>query len=104
MSTAILAPGGSMGMTRPMVKVSSSRPNSVITTCSSRFDKRRPDADQSTYQQVYQQLGFDKSLTTQFGIYFVNLLHNRQHRVDGHDAANGKGQQQQAEQCNHHLQ
>jgi len=26
-----------------------------------------PDADQSTYQQVYQQLGFDKSLTTQFG-------------------------------------
>lgn len=34
-----------------------------------------PDADQSTYQQVYQQLGFDKSLTTQFGIYFVNLLH-----------------------------
>ncbi|HBZ2271440.1 TPA: ABC transporter permease [Klebsiella pneumoniae] len=34
-----------------------------------------PDADQSTYQQVYQQLGFDKWLTTQFGIYFVNLLH-----------------------------
>ena len=34
-----------------------------------------PDADQSTYQQVYQQLGFDKSLTTQFRIYFVNLLH-----------------------------
>ena len=29
---------------------------------------------------------------------------NRQHRVDGHDAANGKGQQQQAEQRNHHLQ
>ena len=26
-------------------------------------------------KQVYQQLGFDKSLTTQFGIYFVNLLH-----------------------------
>ncbi len=34
-----------------------------------------PDADQSTYQQVYQQLGFDKSLLTQFGIYFNNLLH-----------------------------
>lgn len=34
-----------------------------------------PDADQSTYQQVYQQLGFDKSLLIQFGIYFNNLLH-----------------------------
>ena len=34
-----------------------------------------PDADQSTYQQVYHQLGFDQSLMTQFGIYFVNLLH-----------------------------
>lgn len=34
-----------------------------------------PDADQSTYQQVYQQLGFDKSLITQFGIYLMNLLH-----------------------------
>ena len=29
---------------------------------------------------------------------------DRQHRVDRHDAANGKGQQQQAEQRNHHLQ
>ena len=43
----------------------------------------------------------------------VNLLvgtlvsvraNNRQHRVDGHDAANSEGQQQQAEQRNHHLQ
>ncbi|HBI09006.1 MAG TPA: ABC transporter permease, partial [Franconibacter pulveris] len=34
-----------------------------------------PDADQSTYQQVYHQLGFDKSLATQFGIYLTNLLH-----------------------------
>ena len=34
-----------------------------------------PDADHSTYQQVYQQLGFDKSLLTQFGIYLNNLLH-----------------------------
>ncbi len=34
-----------------------------------------PDADHSTYQQVYQQLGFDKSLMTQFGIYLNNLLH-----------------------------
>lgn len=34
-----------------------------------------PDADQSTYQQVYHQLGFDKSLAAQFGIYFTNLLH-----------------------------
>ena len=34
-----------------------------------------PDADQSTYQQVYHQLGFDKSLATQFWIYFGGLLH-----------------------------
>ncbi|KMV34888.1 ABC transporter permease [Franconibacter pulveris] len=34
-----------------------------------------PDADQSTYQQVYHQLRFDKSLATQFGIYLTNLLH-----------------------------
>ena len=34
-----------------------------------------PDADHSTYQQVYQQLGFDQSLLTQFGIYLNNLLH-----------------------------
>ncbi|MGX9868784.1 ABC transporter permease [Enterobacter mori] len=34
-----------------------------------------PDADHSTYQQVYHQLGFDKSLLTQFGIYLSNLLH-----------------------------
>lgn len=34
-----------------------------------------PDADQSTYQQVYHQLGFDKSLAAQFWIYFVGLLH-----------------------------
>jgi peptide/nickel transport system permease protein len=34
-----------------------------------------PDADHSTYQQVYHQLGFDQSLLTQFGIYLNNLLH-----------------------------
>lgn len=34
-----------------------------------------PDADQSTYQQVYHQLGFDKSLATQFWIYLGGLLH-----------------------------
>ena len=34
-----------------------------------------PDADHSTYQQVYHQLGFDQSLMTQFGIYLNNLLH-----------------------------
>lgn len=33
------------------------------------------DADQSTYQQVYQQLGLDKPLYVQFGIYFNSLLH-----------------------------
>jgi len=33
-----------------------------------------PDADHSTYQQVYHQLGFDQSLLTQFGIYLGNLL------------------------------
>lgn len=34
-----------------------------------------PDADHSTYQQVYHQLGFDRSLLAQFGIYLNNLLH-----------------------------
>lgn len=34
-----------------------------------------PDADQSTYQQVYHQLGFDQSLATQFWIYLGGLLH-----------------------------
>ncbi|MFS2149466.1 ABC transporter permease, partial [Kosakonia cowanii] len=34
-----------------------------------------PDADHSTYQQVYHQLCFDQSLMTQFGIYLNNLLH-----------------------------
>lgn len=34
-----------------------------------------PDADHSTYQQVYHQLGFDKSLAAQFWIYLVGLLH-----------------------------
>ncbi|HEI8865030.1 ABC transporter permease [Serratia sp. AKBS12] len=34
-----------------------------------------PDADQSTYEQVYRQLGFDRSLLTQFGVYLGNLLH-----------------------------
>lgn len=33
------------------------------------------DADQSTYQQVYQQLGLDKPLYVQFWIYFNALLH-----------------------------
>ncbi|WP_131864067.1 ABC transporter permease [Biostraticola tofi] len=34
-----------------------------------------PDADHSTYQQVYLQLGFDKPLWTQFIIYLSTLLH-----------------------------
>ncbi len=34
-----------------------------------------PDADHSTYQQVYQQLGFDQPLWVQFGIYLKTLLH-----------------------------
>ncbi|MGC6389046.1 ABC transporter permease [Ewingella sp. S1.OA.A_B6] len=34
-----------------------------------------PDADHSTYQQVYHQLGFDKPLWTQFGIYLSGLAH-----------------------------
>ena len=34
-----------------------------------------PDADHSTYQQVYQQLGFDKPLWAQFGLYLNTLLH-----------------------------
>ncbi|CNL00175.1 ABC transporter permease [Yersinia aleksiciae] len=33
------------------------------------------DADQSTYQQVYLQLGLDKPLWTQFFIYFNSLIH-----------------------------
>ncbi|CNE75639.1 ABC transporter permease [Yersinia frederiksenii] len=33
------------------------------------------DADQSTYQQVYLQLGLDKPLWTQFFIYFDSLIH-----------------------------
>lgn len=33
------------------------------------------DADQSTYQQVYRQLGLDRPLYVQFGIYFTSLLH-----------------------------
>lgn len=34
-----------------------------------------PDADHSTYQQVYHQLGFDKPLWAQFGLYLSTLLH-----------------------------
>jgi len=34
-----------------------------------------PDADHNTYQQVYHQLGFDKPLWVQFGIYLQGLLH-----------------------------
>ncbi|MBU9868302.1 UNVERIFIED_ORG: peptide/nickel transport system permease protein [Rahnella aquatilis] len=34
-----------------------------------------PDADHSTYEQVYHQLGFDKPLWTQFGIYLSGLAH-----------------------------
>lgn len=34
-----------------------------------------PDADHSTYQQVYQQLGFDKPLWTQFYLYLAALAH-----------------------------
>ncbi|UYA62179.1 ABC transporter permease [Pectobacterium colocasium] len=33
------------------------------------------DADQSTYQQVYQQLGLDRPLYVQFFIYFNSLMH-----------------------------
>lgn len=33
------------------------------------------DADQSTYQQVYLQLGLDKPLWSQFFIYFNSLIH-----------------------------
>ncbi|MFT3735266.1 MAG: ABC transporter permease [Rhodocyclaceae bacterium] len=33
------------------------------------------DADQSTYQQVYQQLGLDRPLHVQFGYYLRDLLH-----------------------------
>ncbi|HAB23951.1 MAG TPA: ABC transporter permease, partial [Pantoea sp.] len=34
-----------------------------------------PDADHATWQQVYHQLGFDKPLWAQFGIYLNGLLH-----------------------------
>ncbi|MFS2224211.1 ABC transporter permease [Pantoea sp. B65] len=34
-----------------------------------------PDADHSTYQQVFHQLGFDKPLWVQFAIYLNALLH-----------------------------
>ncbi|MEC5396692.1 ABC transporter permease [Uliginosibacterium sp. H1] len=33
------------------------------------------DADQSTYQQVYQQLGLDRPLYVQFGYYLRDLMH-----------------------------
>ena len=34
-----------------------------------------PDADRSTYDQVYQQLGLDRPLPVQFGYYLRDLLH-----------------------------
>jgi len=34
-----------------------------------------PDADKSTYEQVYKQLGLDRPLTVQFGYYLRDLLH-----------------------------
>jgi peptide/nickel transport system permease protein len=34
-----------------------------------------PDADRSTYEQVYRQLGLDKPLWAQFGYYLNDLLH-----------------------------
>ena len=34
-----------------------------------------PDADRSTYEQVYRQLGLDKPLWVQFGYYLRDLLH-----------------------------
>ena len=34
-----------------------------------------PDADRSTYEQVYRQLGLDKPLSAQFGRYLSELLH-----------------------------
>lgn len=34
-----------------------------------------PDADKSTYEQVYRQLGLDRPLVVQFGYYLRDLLH-----------------------------
>ncbi len=34
-----------------------------------------PDADRSTYEQVYRQLGLDRPLPVQFGYYLRDLLH-----------------------------
>lgn len=34
-----------------------------------------PDADRSTYEQVYRQLGLDRPLIVQFGYYLNDLLH-----------------------------
>ncbi|MGO4155409.1 ABC transporter permease [Cupriavidus sp. YAF13] len=34
-----------------------------------------PDADRSTYEQVYRQLGLDRPLLVQFGYYLRDLLH-----------------------------
>ena len=34
-----------------------------------------PDADSSTYDQVYQAMGLDKPIWTQFGLYLNDLLH-----------------------------
>ena len=34
-----------------------------------------PDADSSTYEQVYRSMGLDKPIWTQFGLYLNDLLH-----------------------------
>ena len=34
-----------------------------------------PDADSSTYDQVYRAMGLDKPIWTQFGLYLSDLLH-----------------------------
>ena len=40
-----------------------------------------PDADRSTYEQVYRQLGLDKPLWVQFGYYLRDLLHDQGHQL-----------------------
>ena len=46
-----------------------------------------PDADRSTYEQVYRQLGLDRPLWVQFGYYLNDLMHGNLGRalLTGHD-------------------
>lgn len=46
-----------------------------------------PDADRSTYEQVYRQLGLDRPLFVQFGYYLNDLLHGDLGKalLTGHD-------------------